>query len=275
MDKNEIQNIEIDLLLEAVVKRYGYDYRDYSKASLKRRIKNFMRSEQLDKISEAIPRLLYDDYLFENFVYSLSVSVTEMFRDPLVYKKIREEIIPFLKTYPHVKIWHAGCASGEEVYSMAILLKEEGMYERAHIYATDINPLVLQKGIEGIYNSRDVQTFTENYNNSGGQNSFSDYYHQKYDSVIMDKELKKNITFSQHNLVTDSSFGEMHLILCRNVLIYFNKPLQGSVLDLFALSLVNKGFLCLGTKETTRFSTSEDKYNELYPEERIYQKKWR
>lgn len=273
MEKDEIENLEIELLIKAVYMRYGYDFRQYAKASIKRGIKRFLSKMNYGKVTELLAQLLYDETLFESFIYSLSITVTEMFRDPSVYKVIREKVIPFLKTYPYIKIWHAGSSTGEEVYSMAILLKEEGVYDRAQIYATDFNDIALKKASEGIYSIERIKEHTANYQKSGGKRAFSEYYHSEYHSVIMNRSLKENITFANHNLVTDSVFGEMHFIICRNVLIYFNRPLQNRVLNLFNDSLVFNGFLCLGSKERLRFSEVYKNFQKIVHNERIYRKK--
>lgn len=273
MDKHELENLECDLLLDALLNRYGYDFHNYAKASVKRRIVQFLDNSDQSKISEIIPKILYDERYAKSLIQNFSVSVTEMFRDPQIYKTLREQVIPILKTYPFIKIWHAGCSTGEEVYSLAILLKEEGLYDKCQIYATDFNEQALVKAREGIYKLDGIQKNTNNYNNGGGKNSFSEYYHASYESAIMDRTLKKNLTFANHNLVTDSTFGEMHLILCRNVLIYFDKILQSRVLNLFNESLVRNGFLCLGIKESIQFSSVADNYKEITNKHRIYQKK--
>ncbi len=269
----EIENIEVGLLLDALLKRYGYDFRHYAKPSLKRRIRKTLEDTSCEHISELIPLLLYDSTLMEQLVYNISVTVTEMFRDPPFFKYLREHIVPYLKTYPFIKIWHAGCATGEEVYSMAILLKEEGLYDRCTILATDFNDMALKKAREGIYPAKDIKLFTANYANAGGKNSFSDYYHAKYDSALFKKSLRKNITFANHNLSTDGVFGEMHLVICRNVLIYFDKNLQDHVLKLFDKSLIHDGYLALGTKETIHFSDIEKNYEVMHNKVKIYRKK--
>jgi chemotaxis protein methyltransferase CheR len=273
MEKTEVEEIEIDLLLEALFRRYGYDFRRYAKASITRRIRHLLEKSGHRRISEMIPELLYDKSFLEKIVYDFSITVTEMFRDPGFYRAIREKVVPYLKTYPFIKIWHAGCATGEEVYSIAIVLKEEGLYDRATIFATDFNDAALTKGKEGIYSLENIKQYTLNYQDAGGTCSFSKYYHAQYDSVIMDQSLKKNITFANHNLVTDSTFSEMHLILCRNVLIYFNKTLQDRVLRLFHDSLIYGGFLCLGTKESFQFSDVPGDYERIDNKQKIYQKK--
>ena len=273
MKKVEIENLEVKLLVEAIFERYGYDFRHYSQASLKRRIYNFMSKMNFIKPTEIILQLLYDRTLFESLIYNLSVPVTEMFRDPFVYKAIRGKIVDILKTYPFVKIWHAGCATGEEVFSMAILLKEEGLYGRTQIYATDFNNEALEKAKKGIYPVESIKEYTANYQKSGGKESFSKYYHSKYDSVIMDQELMKNIVFANHNLSTDSVFGEIHFVMCRNVLIYFDQTLQNRVLKLFYDSLANQGIICLGTKESIQFSDFQDRFSVVDKKGRLYRKK--
>ncbi len=265
--------MEIDLLLEAILNRYGYDFRHYSSASIKRRIKHFLLGTDFKTPGDLLPLLIHDKSLFESLLNSLTVTVTEMFRDPYVYWAFRKHVIPILKTYPFIKIWHAGCATGEEVYSMAILLKEEGLYDKAQIYATDINQEALEKAGKGIFNVSSIKKYTDNYQKAGGKNPFSNYYHSDYDSVIMKSDLKENILFSVHNLVTDSVFGEMNLILCRNVLIYFNKTLQDRVLHLFYDSLVLNGFLCLGNKESIKFSSASAKFKTFRDKENVFQAK--
>ncbi|MBI9070942.1 MAG: protein-glutamate O-methyltransferase CheR [Melioribacteraceae bacterium] len=272
MSDSKLEELEIRLLLEAVFEKYGYDFRDYAMASVRRRILSFMEIHKIEKISELIPLVLHNKKTFNLFIKRLSITVTEMFRDPFVYKFIRENVIDILRTYPFIKVWHAGCASGEEVYSLAILLKEEGLLERTQIYATDFNNIALNKAKEGIFDIKNIKKYSVNYRDAGGKDSLSSYYHSKYDSVMMNNELKKNITFANHNLITDTVFGEMHLIFCRNVMIYFNKELQGKVFDLFDKSLIPRGFLCLGSKESLKFSTIEEKYNTLGLKERVYQK---
>jgi len=273
MNNVENENIEIQLLLEAIHLKYGYDFRDYSRASVKRRILHRLNLSRLTNLSEMQHRVLYDLEFFERLLLDLSINVTEMFRDPSFYQALRKEVIPILKTYPFIKVWHAGCATGEEAYSMAILLKEEGLYERAQIYATDFNDVVLQKAKEGIYPVENIKEYTSNYQRSGGKDSFVDYYTAKHNSIIMDRSLKKNIVFANHNLETDGVFGEMNLILCRNVLIYFNKDLQNRVLKLFYDSLGRHGILCLGSKENIRFSACADRFDDLVKDAKIYRKK--
>lgn len=273
MNLSKVEDIEVELLLEAIFKRYGYDFRNYSKASIKRRIKQFLLRSEYEKISELTARLLHDQEFFQKMVEDFSVTVTEMFRDPDVYQSIRKNVVPFLKTYPYLKIWHAGCATGEEVYSMAIILKEEGLYDRATIYATDFNENTLERARQGIYHVAEIKKYIDSYRKAGGTASLSDYFEAHYESVIMAKALKKNITFARHNLVTDQVFGEINLIMCRNVLIYFNRTLQDRVFNLFNDSLVRDGFLCLGKKETLRFSKLSNHYEEVDPRKQIYRKR--
>ena len=269
----ESENIEIRLLLEAVHRKYGYDFRDYSKAHIKRRIKHRIQLTDFNSISEMTHRVLYDQSFFETFLLDLSINVTEMFRDPSFYLKLREKVVPFLKTYPFIKVWNAGCATGEEVYSIAILLKEEGLYEKTQVYATDFNQVVIEKAKEGIYPVNSIKKYTQNYQKAGGLGSFADYYTANYDSVIFDQSLKKNIVFADHNLVTDSVFGEMNMIVCRNVLIYFNRNQQGRVIGLFLNSLCPGGFLCLGSKEDLRFSEHFSDFSIISEKGKIYRRK--
>ena len=270
MNDKLLKDIEIDLLLEGIRRHYGYDFSNYARASLKRRVDALMRRIEVERISDLIPRILWDQIVFNEFLKEMSISVTEMFRDPTFYAAIREEVIPHLKTYPFIKIWHAGCSTGEEVYSMAILLKEEGLYQRCQIYATDFNNESLDKAKEGTYDLSLMKTYLNNYNKSSPKSSFSNYYHAKYDSAKMSDELKENITFANHNLVTDGVFGEIHLIICRNVLIYFDTDLKNRVLKLFRDSLVHRGFLCLGSKESLTLSTVSNDFEGVSKKERIF-----
>ena len=272
MKKTENENIEIELLIEAIYKKYGYDFRHYSRSSLKRRILYRMNSSNLKSISEMLHRVLYDLKFFEKLLLDLSVNVTEMFRDPFFYKDLRKEVIPVLKTYPFLKIWHAGCATGEEVYSFAIILKEEGLYDRTQIYATDFNEVILHKAKQGIIPLDQIKDYTSNYQQAGGKESFSNYYTAKYDSALIDQSLKKNIVFSDHNLATDGVFGEMNLIMCRNVLIYFQKELQNRAIGLFRESLCHLGFLCLGSKESLMFSEYEKNFEAVAKKSKIFRR---
>jgi len=268
----DIEDIELDLLLLAVFKRYGYDFRNYSKAHLRRRIHQRIRLSSLETISELQNKILWEKDFYRTFLQDLSINVTEMFRDPDFYEAFREKVIPDLRTYAHIKVWHAGCSTGEEVYSLAIILKEENLLNKTQIYATDFNKNVLEIAKQGIYQKRDMELFSRNYKEAGGKGELSDYYTSKYGSVLFDKSLSKNIVFADHNLVTDSVFAEVNLVFCRNVLIYFDKVLQNKVLGLFSESLTKRGFLCLGTKESLRFSDYESKYSVIDKKMKIYKK---
>ncbi|MCK6605553.1 MAG: protein-glutamate O-methyltransferase CheR [Ignavibacteriaceae bacterium] len=274
MDLNKLENIELKLLLEAIYDRYGYDFRNYAKASLLRRTRLFMDKAGMKRIADLIPAVLHEENVFLSLVHHYSITVTEFFRDPSVYRTIIERVFPVLQTYPYLKVWHAGCATGEEVYSLAILLGENGLYERSTIYATDFNDMALEKSKEGIYNIEHIKQSTVNYQKSGGKSSFSEYYSARYESVMINKDLRKNITFANHNLVADGVFSEMQLVICRNVMIYFNKELQNRVLEVLTESLNPGGFLCIGTKESIAFSSVASQYNEIDASARIYQKKY-
>ncbi|MFZ6031300.1 MAG: CheR family methyltransferase [Chloroflexota bacterium] len=271
----DIEQIELNLFLEAIYQRYGYDFRNYAQASVRRRVRHLMTKTGYKAIGEMITPVLRDDEFARKVIFEFSIAVTEMFRDPDFYQAVREKVIPYLRTYPFIKVWHAGCATGEEVYSTAILLQEEGLYDRATIFATDFNDDVLEKAREGVYSLKDMRQYTQNYQRAGGKRTFSDYYHAQYELAIMDQSLKRNITFANHNLVTDGVFGEMHLIFCRNVLIYFERPLQNRVLHLFANSLGLGSFLCLGSKETIEFSDVTHVFKVVDERQKIYQKRSR
>ncbi|MBF0468380.1 MAG: protein-glutamate O-methyltransferase CheR [Desulfamplus sp.] len=267
------EDIEIRLILETVKLVHGYDFTNYAYASMKRRLEKNLDESGLEKLSEMIPLIIHDKDFFRRFLHNISVNFTEMFRDPHFFLSIRQMIIPYLKTYPFVKIWAAGISTGEEIYSLAILFREEGIYDNCIIYATDFNDNVLEIARDGIYPAADMKLNTANYQRSGGKESFAGYYHAGYDSVIFDSSLKKNIVFANHNLVTDGVFGEMNMVICRNVLIYFNKKLQDHVLELFSQSLRRNGFLCLGAKESLEFSTSAPLYSVVDKAARIFKKK--
>lgn len=274
-DDLDRQDIELRLLLEAIYQMYGYDFRAYSKASVKRRVQHRQQMSGIANISQMIERVIHDKEFFVSLLNDMTVNVTEMFRDPWFYKAFREEVVPRLRSYPFIKIWHAGSSTGEEIYSMAILLTEEGLYERTQIYATDIDKVVLERARKGIYPLASFKQYSENYQKAGGLANLSDYYTAKYDSVIMDQRLKKNVVFADHDLATDQVFGEMQVVVCRNVIIYFDRDLQKRVFSLFRDSLDIGGILCLGSKETMRFSGCEEEFEVLVKDSRIYRKKTR
>ncbi|TDV72356.1 protein-glutamate O-methyltransferase CheR [Pseudomonas sp. LP_7_YM] len=264
--------IEIRLLIEAIYLKYSYDFRDYSGASVKRRVAHALTQFELKTISALQERVLHDPSAFMQLLQFLTIPVSEMFRDPSHFLAIRQEVVPLLKTYPSLKVWIAGCSTGEEVYSMAILLREEGLLDRTIIYATDINPSSLEKAKQGIFSMESIRGYNENYVKAGGKRLFSDYYTAAYDYAIFDKTLRENVTFADHSLATDSVFSETNLISCRNVLIYFNKKLQDRAFGLFQESLCHRGFLVLGSKETLEFSGFKDGFEPLVKQERIYRK---
>ncbi|WP_421052470.1 CheR family methyltransferase [Lysinibacillus capsici] len=269
---NKHTNLEIDLLLEAIYRLSGYDFRQYNRSSISRRIYNRMGINNISTISRVQEKVIHDKEFLEQILNDFSINVTEMFRNPSFFKAFRETVIPVLREYPEIRIWHAGCATGEEVYSMAILLQEEGLIERSVIYATDMNEQVLEKAKKGAFPIHKMQAYTKNYMLAGGAHAFSEYYQTDYQYAYFHPTLLKNIIFAQHNLVTDHSFNEFHVVLCRNVLIYFSPKLQSQVHQLFYESLSDKGFLCLGDKETLRFEEVISKYKEISGNERIYQK---
>jgi chemotaxis protein methyltransferase CheR len=270
---SNLSQIEIDLLTEAVFKRYGYDFRQYARASFKRRLNNHLAKNGVEKISDLIPLILYDENHFQKLLFDITVTVTEMFRDPWFYATLREKVLPFISTFPFINIWIAGCSTGEEVFSIAILLTEEKLLNRCRIYATDINNAALEKARERILPLKDIQKCNQNYLEAGGKKSLSNYFIAQYDAAIFSPALIEKVTFASHNLATDNVFGEMHLILCRNVLIYFDRSLQNRVFNLFSNSLRHNGFLCLGSKETLDFSDVRQKFVNIGPHERIYQYK--
>ncbi len=267
-----ITDVEEKLILEAVYLRYGYDFRDYSRTSLRRRLEQFMMRQNVADPIHMIRKLLDDREYFQLFFQSISVHTSELFRDPSFFRAFRERVVPFLKTYPSVNIWLAGVSTGEEFYSLAILLREEGLLERCQIYATDISPAALKSAEQGIYSIETLQSFAKNYTEAGGSRSPSDYYTADYGLARFDASLRNHAVFSAHNLVSDSVFVECQVVLCRNVLIYFNRQLQERVLRLFASSLSNLGFLGLGSKETLRFSRSNKFFLNLDEPQRWYQR---
>ena len=266
-----IENEALDKLLIDIYNNYGYDFTKYSKASLQRRINNFYTKSRITNYNEFLEKLNNPQY-FTNFIEEITVNVTEMFRDFSFYKSLKEKVIPVLATYPFIRIWHAGCSTGEEVYSVAILLKEAGILSKSLLYATDINGAVIESAKSGKFPVRMMQRYSENYILAGGQSDFSTYYRADNNLAKFDESFTKKMVFSTHNLVSDSSFNEFQLIICRNVLIYFNQDLQDKVLQLFDKSLDNLGFLALGNKESLRFSTIGNKYNQLDVKERIWRK---
>jgi len=270
----ENQDIEVRLVVDAIYEKYGYDFRNYSQAHIKRRILNRFNHSGLENISGMIHEVLYNPKFVDLLLMDLSITVTEMFRDPSFYKAIREEVIPVLQTFPFIKIWHAGCSSGEEVYSMAIILKEEGLYNKTQIYATDFNPVIIKQAKEGLYPLTRMKEFTMNYQKSGGKGNLSDFYSLHNENGKLLESLKKNIVFATHNLVTDSVFAEVNLVICRNVLIYFNRNLQDKVIRLFMDTLPGGGILCLGSKENLQFSEHTDHFDPFIERERIYIKKY-
>jgi chemotaxis protein methyltransferase CheR len=266
-------DIELRLLLEGVYLKYQHDFRQYAVASLRRRIRQAMTQFGCDTVSQLQSRVLHEPDVFAKMLQYFTVQVSEMFRDPAYFKAIREKVMPLLRTYPSVKIWIAGCSTGEEVWSLAILLEEEGVLDNALIYATDINTESLKKAESGIFPLERVAAFSTNYQQAGGTKSLSDYFTTAYDGALFDRRLKRKIVFADHSLATDSVFSEMHFVSCRNVLIYFKPELQERAINLFSESLVNKGFLGLGSKESLRFNRYSHLFSEFAPAEKIYQRK--
>jgi chemotaxis protein methyltransferase CheR len=267
-----VEDIEIHLLLEGLYRRYHYDFRNYAQASIKRRLRQAREQLGYRSISALQHDVLHDPDMLPRLLSYLTVQVSEVFRDPSYFKAIREKVIPHLRTYPSLRIWIAGCSTGEELYSFVILFREEGLEQRTLFYATDINQDALAKAEAGIYDLERFKLFTENHRKSGGKSSLSDYYTAAYGKGAFDKSLRNRVVFSDHSLVTDAVFAEMHLISCRNVLIYFDRPLQDRAVGLFNESLARKGFLGLGSKESLRFSSHAPSFSELAPGDKIYQK---
>ena len=265
--------IELRLLIDAIYLKYHYDFREYAAASLKRRVKSAMLKFNCATLSQLQDRVLHDPAIFPALLDVLTVPVSEMFRDPGYFRSLRETVVPLLRTYPSLKVWVAGCSTGEEAWSIAILLREEGLLSRALIYATDINPQVLQKAEAGVYEADRIAGFTENHRRSGARSSLSDYYQAAYGRAVFDKALRRHLVFSDHSLATDSVFAEVQLVSCRNVLIYFNRALQDRAVGLFRDALCRKGFLGIGAKESLRFSACADAFTALVPDDRIFQKR--
>jgi chemotaxis protein methyltransferase CheR len=270
--RDDVDEIELALLLEGVYRRYGFDFREYAPASLRRRVWRRVHAEGLATISALQDKLLHDSACMERLLLDLSINVTAMYRDPTFYVTFREKVVPLLRTYPFTRIWVAGCSTGEEVYSLAILLAEEGVYERTRIYATDINESVLERARAGVFPLDKMREYTENYIKAGGQRAFSEYYLAKYDGAQFQRSLGENVVFAQHNLVSDRSFNEFNVVVCRNVMIYFDRALQDRVHRLFYESLTMFGVLALGAKESIRFSPFEDRFEDLDANERLYKK---
>jgi chemotaxis protein methyltransferase CheR len=268
----ELESLEVELLLEAIYRRYGFDFREYAPASLKRRLWRRIRLEGLGTVSALQERILHDPLVMERLLLDLSVNVTAMFRDPTFYLAFRQKVVPLLRTYPFTRIWVAGCSTGEEVFSLAILLVEEGLYDRTRIYATDINETVLDRARAGVFPLDKMQEYTQNYIRSGGDRSFSEYYVARYEGALFSRSLLENVVFAQHNLVSDRAFNEFNAILCRNVMIYFDRSLQNRVHELFYASLERFGVLALGHKESIRFTPHAACFDVLDGGERLYRK---
>jgi chemotaxis protein methyltransferase CheR len=267
-----LEELEIDLLLDAIFRQYGYDFRGYARSSLKRRVRAAVSGEGLATVTGLLEKILHDTGCLERLLIALSVNVSAMFRDPRFFRAFRERAVPLLRTYPFIRIWQAGCSTGEEVYSLAILLQEEGLYDRCRIYATDINEVVLRRARDGIYPLDVMKKYTANYIDAGGSRSFSDYYTAAYDHVILRESLRERVVFSQHNLVSDGVFNEFNVILCRNVMIYFKQALQEQVFDLFSRSLARFGLLGLGSHESLRFLVKDHEYQPIVTGEKLFRR---
>src|SRR3954453_85464 len=270
--RDDLEDIEIELLLEGVYRRYGFDFREYAPASLRRRVWRRAHAEGVPTLSALQDRLLHDPACMERLLLDLSINVTAMFRDPTFYVAFRERVVPQLRTYPFTRIWVAGCSTGEEVYSLAIILQEEGLYDRSRIYATDINEAVLARARAGVFPLERMQEYTDNYIRAGGSRSFSEYYLAKYEGALFERTLTANVVWAPHNLAQDRLFNTFNVILCRNVMIYFDRPLQNRVHQLFHDSLERFGILALGHKESIRFTGFEHSYEELDAYEKLYRR---
>jgi chemotaxis protein methyltransferase CheR len=271
-DRLELETLELQLLLDGIYRHYGFDFREYAPASLKRRVWRRVREEGLGSISGLLEQILHDEGCMERLLLDLSINVTSMFRDPPFFVSFAEHVVPMLHTYPFTRIWVAGCSTGEEVYSLAILLTEQGLYDRTRIYATDINAVVLAQAKEGVFPLERMREYTDNSIRAGGKRSFSEYYLAQYDGALFDRRLTENVVWAQHNLVQDRAFNEFNVILCRNVMIYFDRSLQNRVHSLLYDSLARLGTLCLGDKESLRFTELEGRYEELDALAKIYRK---
>lgn len=272
---SDYSDIELEILIESLYLRYHWSFKNYKRASLKRRIQQYCRKCKLDTIAELIPIVIHDENFASGLLHEISVPVTEMFRDPSVFRYIKNHIFPILKTYPYINIWHPGCASGEEVYSLAIMLEEDNSYERTHIIGTDINQHALRQAQEGIYRTNDIQNYSDNYFKAGGTNKLLNYFDLSRENAVIKNNLKKNISFSYHNLAEDIHLSQINLILCRNVFIYFDQELQDHVIKLFYDSLYPGGFLILGSKETLNFSAHKELFDDYNYDLRIYRKRYR
>ncbi|HUR39869.1 MAG TPA: protein-glutamate O-methyltransferase CheR [Verrucomicrobiae bacterium] len=270
MKAQDLEDLEIDLLLEALDRRYGYDFRRYARASLRRRLKQFIERERLRSIADLVPAALREPGFLDRLVNGISVSVTEPFREPVCLAAVRQHVFPWLQSHAYCKIWHAGCSSGEEVYSLAILLDEAGMLDRVQVYGTDINTDALAVARAAIYPLEAMRRAEENYERAGGQRKLSDYYVAQYGRAKLSARLARNLVFSQHNLATDAAFGEMQFILCRNVLIYFNRELQARVFKLFSGSLARRGFLALGAKESMGTEDAKQRFETIDSAARLF-----
>ena len=271
-EEPELEEIELELLLEGIYRRYGFDFREYAPASLRRRVRRRMQGEHVGSISALQELVLHDPAVMERLLLDLSINVTAMFRDPSFFLSLRENVVPLLRTYPFTRIWVAGCSSGEEVYSLAILLDEEGLAERVRIYATDINEAVLEQARLGVFPLDKMREYTQNYIRAGGTQAFSEYYVARYDGAQFSRSLVENVVFAQHNLASDAAFNEFHVIVCRNVMIYFDTPLQNRVHGLFYESLLRLGVLALGPKESLAFTPHEEQYDIIDANEKLYRK---
>ena len=272
IDPYQTEALEVDLLLAGVAERYGYDFRGYSRASLMRRVRHAASREGVSTVSALQDRVLHDPRSMARFIERVAVHTTSMFRDPEVYLALRNEIIPLLRTYPFIRIWHAGCSSGEEVYSLAILLHEAGVYDRCRLYATDFSDSVIERARKGIFPISAMRDYTLAYQKAGGRGDFSAYYETDARHAVIRQSLRRHTVFSQHNLVSDSAFNEFHLILCRNVMIYFGRELRERVHDLLYTSLGNFGVLSIGKKESLHFTPFEDRFQELGADLRLYRR---
>jgi chemotaxis protein methyltransferase CheR len=272
VERHQTEALEVELLLEGIAKRYGYDFRGYSRASFMRRVRQAVRREELGTVSALQDRVLHDDAAMARFIEQVAVHTTSMFRDADVYRALRREVIPLLRTYPFIRVWHAGCSSGEEVYSLAILLHEEGLYDRCRLYATDLSDSIIEQARKGIFSLPAIREHTIAYQKAGGRADFSSYYETDARHAVIRQGLRRNAIFSQHNLVCDGAFNEFHLILCRNVMIYFDPELRRRVHELLYESLAKFGILSIGKKESLHFTPFEDRFQELGAELKIYRR---